>query len=138
LSGKGPLDPPTNEPIFGSFAEQVRQTFDNVGAILATAGLGLERSAKPTDYLSDFTWVTEFNEFYTVHIPEQRSAPMLVQAGLRQIDVEMDIITVDPSQMQSVIPKQYLHQCHQAWWSAATSAASLPIPYAGKRQALKI
>jgi 2-iminobutanoate/2-iminopropanoate deaminase len=106
LSGQGPLDPATNEPISGSFAEQVRQTFLNVRVILAAAGLGLEHIVKLTVYLSDLTQIPEFNELYKGHMPEPWPARTLVQAGLRQIDVEMDVIAVDPGHAQSVALKQ--------------------------------
>jgi len=96
LSGQGPLDPVTNEPICGSFAEQVRQTFHNVGAILAAAGLDLGDIVKLTVYLSDLSQVQEFNELYIAHMAEPLPARTLVQAGLRGIDVEMDVIAAHP------------------------------------------
>lgn len=106
LSGQGPLDPATNEPISGSFAEQVRQTFRNIRAILAAAGLGLEHIVKLTVYLSDLARIAEFNELYTAQMPAPLPARTLVQAGLRQIDVEIDVIAVDPGQTQSGVAKQ--------------------------------
>lgn len=106
LSGQGPLDPATNEPISGSFAEQVRQTFLNVRVILAAADLGLEHIVKLTVYLSDLARIPEFNELYTAHMPQPWPARTLVQVGLRQIDVEMDVIAVDPRQTQSEVQKQ--------------------------------
>jgi 2-iminobutanoate/2-iminopropanoate deaminase len=106
LSGQGPLDPVTNAPISGSFAEQVQQTFLNISVILAAAGLGLEHIVKLTIYLSDLARIPEFNELYTAHMPEPWPARTLVQAGLRQIDVEMDVIAVDPGHAQSEAPKQ--------------------------------
>lgn len=98
LSGQGPLDPVTNAPISGSFAEQVQQTFLNVKTILAAAGLGFEHIVKLTVYLSDLDRVSEFNEHYKAQMPQPWPARTLVQAGLRQIDVEMDVIAVDPGQ----------------------------------------
>ena len=106
LSGQGPLDPATDEPISGSFAQQVRQTFHNVEAILAAAGLGLEHIVKITVYLSDLARIPEFNELYKAHMPQPWPARTLVQAGLRQIDVEMDVIAVDPGQALSGDSKQ--------------------------------
>jgi 2-iminobutanoate/2-iminopropanoate deaminase len=106
LSGQGPLDPATNAPISGSFAEQVQQTFLNVRAILAAAGLGLEHVAKLTVYLSDLARIPEFNELYKAYMPQPWPARTLVQAGLRQIDVEIDVIAVDPGHTLSAASKQ--------------------------------
>ena len=96
VSGQGPLDPRENRPTGGSFAEQVRLTFRNVKAILAGAGLSLEHLVKVTVYLSDLSHVEEFNAIYAAEVPEPRPARTLVQAGLRNIDVEVDVIAADP------------------------------------------
>jgi 2-iminobutanoate/2-iminopropanoate deaminase len=106
LSGQGPLDPETNAPISGSFAEQVQQTFLNVKVVLAAAGLGLEHIIKVTVYLSDLARIPEFNELYKSHMPQPWPARTLVQAGLRQIDVEIDVIAADPAHALSRESKQ--------------------------------
>ena len=94
VSGQGPLDPATNVPISGTFSEQVDQTFDNLEAILAAAGIGLSDLAKVTVYLSDLGRVPEFNALYEARVPAPLPARTLVQAGLRGIDVELDVIAV--------------------------------------------
>lgn len=106
LSGQGPLDPATNAPISGSFAEQVQQTFLNVRAILAAVGLGLEHIVKLTVYMSDLARIAEFNELYKALMPQPWPARTLVQAGLREIDVEIDVIAVDPGHALSGESKQ--------------------------------
>ena len=95
VSGQGPLDPVENRPKGGSFAEQVHLTFRNVQAILAGAGLSLADVVKVTVYLSDLARVAEFNDLYAQHMPEPYPARTLVQAGLRSIDVELDVIAAD-------------------------------------------
>jgi hypothetical protein len=40
-----------------------------------------------------------------VHMPQPWPARTLVQAGLRQIDVEIDVIAFDPGQTQSGVRK---------------------------------
>lgn len=97
VSGQGPLSPATNEPIAGPFEEQVRQTFSNVEAILAAAGLGLPHVAKVTVYLADLNHVPAFNRLYEQLMPAPLPARTLVQAGLRGIAVELDVIAVDPA-----------------------------------------
>lgn len=95
VSGQGPLDPATNVPIAGTFAEQVHRTFDNLEAILAAANLGFSDLAKVMVYLSDIENVTEFNTIYEKRVPSPFPARTLVQAGLREIDVEIDIIAMN-------------------------------------------
>lgn len=97
LSGQGPLSPETNQPIVGGFDEQVVRTFENVEAILGAAGLGLEHVAKITVYLSDIDNVPAFNRIYERLMPAPLPARTLVQAGLRGIDVELDVIAVHPA-----------------------------------------
>lgn len=97
VSGQGPLDPKENRPKGGTFAEQVHLTLQNVRGILAGAGLSLEHVVKITVYLSDLSRVEEFNTIYSAEIPEPRPARTLVQAGLRNIDVELDVIAADPN-----------------------------------------
>jgi len=99
VSGQGPLLPDSNQPRRGEFAAQVRQTLANVGAILGAANLGLEHIVKVTVYLSDLANVPAFNDVYEQLIPEPRPARTLVQAGLRGIDVEVDVIAMDPARL---------------------------------------
>jgi 2-iminobutanoate/2-iminopropanoate deaminase len=99
VSGQGPLLPQSNQPARGEFALQVRQTLGNVEAILAAANLGLEHIVKVTVYLTDLANVPAFNEIYERLIPEPRPARTLVQAGLRGIDVEVDVIAMDPKRV---------------------------------------
>jgi 2-iminobutanoate/2-iminopropanoate deaminase len=96
VSGQGPLAPETNAPIEGSFEDQVRRTFANVEAILAAAGAGLSHVAKVTVYLADIENVPVFNRLYEQFMPQPLPARTLVQAGLRGIGVEIDVIAIDP------------------------------------------
>ncbi len=95
VSGQGPLSPTTNTPIGGTLAEQTRQTLRNVEAVLSAAGLGLQHIVKATIYLQDLSRVEEFNEIYREIMPEPWPARTLVSAGLRGIDVEIDVIAID-------------------------------------------
>jgi len=96
VSGQGPLSPKTNTPIIGTFADQVTLTIQNIKAVLAAADLGLEHIVKATIYLSDLSYVEEFNDIYRRMMPEPWPARTLVSAGLRGIDVEIDVIAMDP------------------------------------------
>ena len=68
-SGQLPIDPST-----GSFpegiAEQTRQSLTNVKAILAEAGVGMDRVIKTTVFLSDMTNFGAMNEVYATFFGE--------------------------------------------------------------------
>ena len=68
-SGQLPIDPST-----GSFpegiAEQTRQSLTNVKAILAEAGVGMDRVIKTTVYLSDMNTFGAMNEVYATFFGE--------------------------------------------------------------------
>ncbi len=97
VSGQGPLSAKSNSPILGTFAEQAALTLDNVAAVLTAAGLGLQHVTKATVYLSDLSFVEEFNEIYRRKMPEPWPARTLVSVGLRGIDIEIDVIAIDPN-----------------------------------------
>lgn len=63
-SGQGPTDPATNTVVSGSFADQARQTLNNVKAILMAAGTDLTHVVKVNVYLSDMNNFAAFNEVY--------------------------------------------------------------------------
>lgn len=92
VSGQGPLDPVRNEPIRGSFEEEVEQTLANLRAVVQGAGCDLSDALKLTIYLADLANIPRFNEIYARHFPEPRPARTLVQAGLRGIQVEVDAV----------------------------------------------
>ena len=68
-SGQLPIDPST-----GSFpegiAEQTRQSLTNVKAILAEAGVGMDRVIKTTVFLSDMNNFGAMNEVYATFFTE--------------------------------------------------------------------
>ena len=68
-SGQPPIDPST-----GSFpegiAEQTRQSLTNVKAILAEAGVGMDRVIKTTVFLSDMNNFGAMNEVYATFFGE--------------------------------------------------------------------
>ena len=68
-SGQLPIDPST-----GSFpegiAEQTRQSLANVKAILAEAGVGMDRVIKTTVFLSDMNNFGAMNEVYATFFGE--------------------------------------------------------------------
>ncbi|MFJ4440785.1 Rid family hydrolase [Pseudomonas sp. NPDC089422] len=66
----------TCEPISGGFADQVRQTFANLSAILEAAGSSLSHIVKVNAYLTDPDQLGPFNEVYREilgHAPPART-----------------------------------------------------------------
>src|SRR5687768_17627275 len=75
ISGQGPVDPETGT-MPDAFADQVRQTLENVRTILEAAGSGLDDVVKINAYVTDLTRFQEFNEVYKeffTHDPPART-----------------------------------------------------------------
>ena len=64
VSGQLPIDPQTGKFVSDDVKEQTRQVFDNIGAILQSAGLGYENIVKATVYLVDMNDFAAMNEVY--------------------------------------------------------------------------
>ncbi len=63
LSGQIGIDPQTGRLKEG-FAEQVRQVFENIEAILQAGGVGKESIVRVVVYLKDISLFKEFNALY--------------------------------------------------------------------------
>ncbi len=95
VSGQGPFDPETNSAP-DAFADQVRQTFENLRIVLEAAGTGLGEVVKVNAYLTDLTRFADFNEVYREFFPSNPPARTTVATGLLGILVEVDCIAVIP------------------------------------------
>jgi 2-iminobutanoate/2-iminopropanoate deaminase len=95
VSGQGPVDPETNSAP-DAFADQVRQTFENLRVVLEAAGTDLRGVLKVNAYLTDLTRFADFNEVYREFFPSDPPARTTVATGLLGILVEVDCIAVIP------------------------------------------
>ncbi len=95
VSGQGPFDPETNSAP-DAFADQVRQTFENLSVVLEAAGTGLGEVVKVNAYLTDLTRFADFNEVYREFFPNNPPARTTVATGLLGILIEVDCIAVLP------------------------------------------
>ena len=95
VSGQGPFEPETNSAP-DAFADQVRQTFENLSVVLEAAGTGLGEVVKVNAYLTDLTRFADFNEVYREFFPGNPPARTTVATGLLGILVEVDCIAVFP------------------------------------------
>jgi 2-iminobutanoate/2-iminopropanoate deaminase len=95
-AGQIPLDPATGRLIEGDIAAQTRRALDNVKAILAASGAGLENVIKTTVFMADLGEFAAMNEVYAEYFsanPPARST-IEVKALPRGAKVEIDAIAV--------------------------------------------
>lgn len=64
VSGQLPVDPATGDFPNGGIKEQTEQSFRNIQAILAEAGLTTDNIVKTTVFLSDIAYFAGMNEVY--------------------------------------------------------------------------
>ncbi len=91
ISGQGPVNPETGA-MPDAFADQVRQTFENVQTILEAAGSSLDDVVKVNAYVTDLTRFAEFNEVYKEFFQDDPPARTTVATALLGILVEVDCI----------------------------------------------
>lgn len=96
LSGQIPLDPQTMELIAGPIEQQARRVFENLAAVAAAAGGGLQDVVKLTVYLTDLGHFTAVNAVMMEYFkpPYPARAVLGVAALPRGAQVEMDAILV--------------------------------------------
>ncbi|HET7595808.1 MAG TPA: Rid family detoxifying hydrolase [Burkholderiales bacterium] len=102
LSGQIALDPATMEMVSGIDA-QIRRVFDNLKAVAAAAGGGLEDVAKLTVYLTDLANFARVNEIMATYftLPYPARAAIGVASLPRGAQVEIDAVMVLPPRDRS-------------------------------------
>lgn len=97
-SGQIALDPATGQLVDGGIAEQTRRVLDNLTAVLAKAGGGLDDVVKTTVFLADMADFAAMNEVYAGYFREPYPARSTVAAaGLpRGARVEIEAVAVLP------------------------------------------
>jgi 2-iminobutanoate/2-iminopropanoate deaminase len=91
VSGQGPVDPETGT-MPDAFADQVRQTLENLQVILEEAGSSLEDVVKVNAYVTDLTRFAEFNEVYKEFFRHDPPARTTVATALLGMLVEVDCV----------------------------------------------
>lgn len=94
LSGQIPLDPVTGEVRGRTSAEQAETVLDNIGNLLAAAGLAFPDVVKTTIYLTDLKDFAEVNAVYEKRFSINPPARSTVEvSGLpRGVNVEIEVI----------------------------------------------
>jgi 2-iminobutanoate/2-iminopropanoate deaminase len=97
VSGQVPIDPATGKLVEGGIAEQANRCFDNLAAILAEAGSGLDKLVKTTVFLDDIGDFAAMNAVYAERVPEPfpaRSAIEISQIPLPGALVEIEVVAL--------------------------------------------
>ena len=98
LSGQIPLDPSTGEVVSGDVRTQARRVLDNMGAVLAAAGVSFDAVVKTTVFLTDLSDFAAVNEVYATAFTDPAPARSTVQVSRlpRDVRVEIDAIAILP------------------------------------------
>jgi 2-iminobutanoate/2-iminopropanoate deaminase len=91
LSGQIPLDPVTGEVTGTSVAEQTTRVLENMKAVLAAAGLGLDDVVKTTVFLKDLSAFGSMNEVYSRYFSESAPARSTVEVSRLPRDVQVEV-----------------------------------------------
>ncbi|HWI06879.1 MAG TPA: Rid family detoxifying hydrolase [Solirubrobacteraceae bacterium] len=98
-SGQIPLDPDSGELVGATPAEQARRCLENLQAVCAAAGAGLEDAVRCTVYMTDLAAFAEVNEAYGEFFAAD--PPARVAVGVvalpKGAQVEIDAIVALPS-----------------------------------------
>jgi 2-iminobutanoate/2-iminopropanoate deaminase len=95
VSGQGPVDPKTAQPVRGSIEDETRYTLSHVKKILEAAGCTLEDVVKSTVHLADMEDFDRYNAVYRDFFKDCSVLPArtTVQSVLwNSIKVEIDVV----------------------------------------------
>lgn len=97
-AGQVGLDPATGKLVPGGIAAETARVLENLGAVLAAAGLSLGDVVKTTVFLADLAEFAAMNEVYGRHFVPPYPARATVQVGALPAGarVEIEAIAVRP------------------------------------------
>jgi 2-iminobutanoate/2-iminopropanoate deaminase len=96
-AGQGPIDPKTGAVVGDDVAAQTRRTLENVAAILAAEGLGLEHVVKVTVHLQELRRdFAAYDAVYRGYFTEPYPVRTTVGSDLLDILVEIDVVAQRP------------------------------------------
>ena len=91
VSGQIPIDPATGALVEGDAAVQATRCMENIQAILAEAGVGMENIVKTTIYLKDMNNFGAVNEAYGKYFEQDAPARGCVEVARLPKDVQVEI-----------------------------------------------
>jgi 2-iminobutanoate/2-iminopropanoate deaminase len=98
VSGQVAIDPATQQIIPGGVEAQTERALENMAAILAAAGSGLERVVRTTVFLKNMDDFPAMNEVYGRYFNATPPARSTIEAARlpRNVLVEIDAIALAP------------------------------------------
>lgn len=96
LSGQTPLDPATGELVVGDISVQARRVFENLKAVLESAGAGFDDVVRVGIYLTDLNDFVAVNEVMKQYFNEPYPARSTIGVAAlpRASVVEIDMVAV--------------------------------------------
>lgn len=96
LSGQIPLNPATGEVVKGDITAQTERVFQNISAVLATAGASFANVVRTTVFLVDMNDFAAMNAVYAKYVVDPPPARSTVQVSRlpKDVRVEIDVIAV--------------------------------------------
>jgi 2-iminobutanoate/2-iminopropanoate deaminase len=91
ISGQVPFDPATGQMVDGDIAAQTRRVLDNIGALLAAAGMAFDHVVRTTVFLADMNDFAAMNDVYRSYFNEPYPARSTVQAARLPRDARIEI-----------------------------------------------
>ena len=91
VSGQIALDPATGQMIDGDTAAETRRVMDNLGALLAAAGLSFSDVVRTTVFLADLGDFAIVNEVYGTYFTPPAPARATVQVARLPKDARIEI-----------------------------------------------
>ncbi len=93
-SGQIALDPATGTIVGSDVAQQTERVLQNLAAVLAAAGSGLDRVVKTTVFLKNVGDFAAMNEVYGRHFKTAPPARSTVEAARLPKDVLVEIVVI--------------------------------------------
>jgi 2-iminobutanoate/2-iminopropanoate deaminase len=91
MSGQIPIDPATGQLVQGDASLQARRAMDNLGALLAAAGLTFAHVVRTTVFLADMNDFAAVNDVYASYFSDPHPARVTVQAARLPRDARLEI-----------------------------------------------
>jgi 2-iminobutanoate/2-iminopropanoate deaminase len=93
-AGQIPLDPATGNLVAGGIKEQTERVLENIKAVLASQGIGVEHVVKTTVFMVNLADFAAMNEVYAKCFPTNPPARSTVQVAAlpKGAQVEIEVI----------------------------------------------
>jgi len=93
-AGQIPLDPATGQLVPGGIREQTERVLENIKAVLASQGIGVEHVVKTTVFMTNLADFAAMNEVYAKSFPTNPPARSTVQVAAlpKGAQVEIEVI----------------------------------------------